>query len=42
MFGITDKESLRDFCNREIRVHENYLDFESFWENRPGVLPWKN
>ncbi len=36
MFGITDKESLRDFCNREIRVHENYLDFESFWENRPA------
>ncbi|MCI8303430.1 MAG: DUF1266 domain-containing protein, partial [Lawsonibacter sp.] len=35
IFGITDKESMLDFCNREIRCHNNYLDFEGFWEGRP-------
>ena len=35
IFGITDKESMVDFCNRELRCHSNYLDFEGFWEGRP-------
>ena len=35
MFGITDKQSMIDFCNREIRCHNNYLDFEGFWEGCP-------
>ena len=35
IFGITDKESMVDFCNRELRCHNNYLDFEGFWEGRP-------
>lgn len=35
VFGITDKQSMIDFCNKEIRCHNNYLDFEGFWEGRP-------
>lgn len=35
VFGITDRQSLLDFCNAEIRCHPQYLDFESFWEGRP-------
>lgn len=35
IFGITDKASMLDFCNRELRCHNNYLDFEGFWEGRP-------
>ena len=35
VFGITDKESMLAFCNRELRCHNNYLDFEGFWEGRP-------
>ena len=35
VFGITDKDSLLEFCDREILCHSQYLDFEGFWENRP-------
>ncbi len=35
IFGITDRQSLLDFCNTEIRCHPQYLDFEGFWEGRP-------
>ena len=35
VFGITDRESLLDFCGDSLRCHDNYLDFESFWEGRP-------
>lgn len=35
IFGITDRESMLQFCNRELRCHNNYLDFEGFWEGRP-------
>ena len=35
IFGITDKQSMVDFCTQEIRCHNNYLDFEGFWEGRP-------
>ena len=35
VFGITDRRSLMDFCNSEIRCHPQYLDFEGFWEGRP-------
>lgn len=34
-FGITDKATMLEFCNRELRCHGQYLDFEGFWENRP-------
>lgn len=36
VFGITDTESLIAFFNQEQRCQNNYLDFESFWENRPA------
>ncbi len=35
IFGITDKASMLEFCNQELRCHNNYLDFEGFWEGRP-------
>ncbi|WP_251319661.1 immunity protein Imm33 domain-containing protein [Flintibacter muris] len=35
VFGITDKQSMVDFCKREIICNNNYLDFEGFWEGRP-------
>ncbi len=35
VFGITDKQSMIDFCNREIRCNSQYLDFEGFWEGHP-------
>ncbi len=35
VFGITDKASMLDFCNTEIRCNNTYLDFEGFWEGRP-------
>ena len=35
VFGITDKESMVEFCNKELRCHSQYLDFEGFWEGRP-------
>ena len=35
IFGITDNVSMLEFCNRELRCHNNYLDFEGFWEGRP-------
>ena len=39
VFGITDKQSLLDFCDDQIRCHSNYLDFEGFWEGRPPFDP---
>ena len=36
VFGITDRESLLDFCNREILCHRQYLDFVGFWEGSPS------
>ena len=35
VFGITDKQSMLDFCNKEIRFNNMYLDFEGFWEGHP-------
>lgn len=35
VFGITDKQSMVDFCNQNIICNNNYLDFEGFWEGRP-------
>ena len=35
IFGITDQASMVEFCNRELRCHSQYLDFEGFWEGRP-------
>lgn len=35
VFGITDKASMIEFCNREIRCNNTYLDFEGFWEGHP-------
>lgn len=43
VFGITGKDSLLNFCGRQFRCHDNYLDFEAVWEGRPssetGSLP---
>lgn len=39
VFGITDKESMLAFCDKELRCHNNYLDFEGFWEGRPPFDP---
>lgn len=35
VFGITDKDSLLAFCRKNLICHNNYLDFEGFWESRP-------
>lgn len=35
VFGITDKQSLLDFCQKEILCNRQYLDFVAFWEGRP-------
>lgn len=35
IFGITDKRSLLDFCQREILCNRQYLDFVAFWEGHP-------
>lgn len=35
IFGITDKKSLLDFCQREILCNRQYLDFVAFWEGHP-------
>lgn len=35
LFNISDKDSLLDFCEKNLRCNSNYLDFESFWEGRP-------
>lgn len=34
IFGIEDKATLLEFCNRELRCQNQYLDFEGFWEGR--------
>lgn len=39
VFGITDKESLLDFCEKQFHCQDNYLDFESVWEGRPSFDP---
>lgn len=35
VFGIRDKDSLLEFCTKELRCQNQYLDFEGFWEGRP-------
>lgn len=35
VYGIQDKDSLRDFCDHQFRCQDNYLDFEAVWEGRP-------
>ena len=35
IFGITDRQSLLDFCDQHFHCHDQYLDFESVWEGRP-------
>ena len=37
--GITGRDSLLDFCARELRCHRQYLYFESIWEGRPLFDP---
>ena len=36
VFGITDRDSMMTFCKKNLLVHQEYLDFESFWEGRPN------
>ena len=36
VYGITDQKSLMAFCQNMLWIHPDYLDFESFWENRPN------
>lgn len=36
VYGYTDKDSLMAFCLEELQINRQYLDFESFWENRPA------
>ena len=36
VYGITDRDSMAAFCQNELWVHPEYLDFESFWEGRPA------
>ncbi len=35
VFGITDRQTLLEFCKKEICCHHQYLDFVGFWENHP-------
>lgn len=35
VFGITDRQSMLNFCMQEIMCNSQYLDFEGFWEGRP-------
>ena len=36
VYGITGRDSMAAFCQNELWVHPEYLDFESFWEGRPA------
>ena len=36
VYGITDRDSMITFCKEHIWIHAQYLDFESFWEDRPA------
>ena len=36
VYGITDRDSMLQFCRNELWIHPEYLDFESFWEDRPN------
>ena len=36
LYNVSDRRSLLEFCGREFRCHANFLDFESFWEDRPA------
>ena len=36
VYGITDRDTLIAFCQNELWIHPEYLDFESFWEGRPS------
>ena len=36
VYGISDQGDLIDFCQGQLQVHRQYLDFESFWEGRPN------
>jgi len=35
VFGVTDRDSMLDFCRKEILYNNQYLDFVGFWEGRP-------
>ena len=39
VYGVTDRESLLEFCGRELRCQPCYLDFEALWEGRPRFDP---
>lgn len=39
VFGVTDQQSLLNFCSDHLCCHSNYLDFEGFWEGRPPFDP---
>ena len=39
VFGITDKQSLLAFCDRQFHCQDHYLDFEAVWEGRPLFDP---
>lgn len=36
VYGYTDRDSLLAFCQDTLQIHRHYLDFESFWEDRPA------
>ena len=36
VYGYTDRAGLEEFCANSFQLHRQYLDFESFWENRPA------
>ncbi len=35
VFGITDRQTLSDFCTKEICCNREYMDFVGFWEGNP-------
>ena len=35
VFGYSDRRGLEEFCGRSLQIHQQYLDFESFWDDRP-------
>ena len=39
VFGITDRQSLLDFCGKQFHCQDNYLNFEAVWEGRPFFDP---
>ena len=36
VFGIENRQQLLEYCERYCRLHEEYLDFEAVWDERPN------